>query len=1263
MRTFSSITGTLLLSTVLQIYGQQHYVSPWGSHTAPFASWDTAATNLNSAITAATTGATVFVTNGVYRLGSITAPGNLPARLAVTNNITVQSINGPRMTAIDGSPDSTSGTLGPEAIRGAYVSSGCLSGFTVRKGFTFAAGNSNDRTGGGIYATGGLLENLRIAGCISDLAGGGAWLQNCTVTNVSFYYNSSNEGAGTHVNQNVSMWQTSLNNPRKDWPVIVVTGTNAIELINGGGTENHAAGTDFGTGNLATNQTVDRIFTINNTGPRPLTIDDVFINGGNTNDFTISQMPAAQINHGGSSEMGLRFTSTQPGTRRSSVFILSNDPNDDPFVFFVYGLGTIPEIRILGTNGVRITNGTATVSAENGTLFDPSYVTRGLTQTNTLTITNAGSAVLNISALNVIDGNTNDFTIALNTPLSVQPCTTVELPIAFKPTATGMRSAWIDIHSDDTNSPCRFAVSGEGIEPWIQILGTNLSHIANGDMSPALNDGSDFGEAEYGAITHTFSVTNIGTGTLNLTGTTAVVISGTHAADFTVTQQPVTQLQPNETTAFTISFFPSSLNTSTAIVSIVNDDLYHSNDNYSFMIIGRGSTNSVFLDISAPLISVGSGTLDWGDFNNNGRLDLAVMGYDGSNPVTHVYYNLPDNSFSNANIELPGLQNGMLSWGDFDSDGWLDLAMTGSGTSGPATYIYRNYNGNILTNIQSALPGLRSSHLIWSDVNNNGRLDLVLCGIMTNETAITRIYHNNDGIFQNSGVSLPGVSAGLVSMIDFNKNGNHDLLIAGHTGSERIARLYFNNGYGNYTNYISLTGMSYAAADWADFDGDGLPDLAMCGYSANGSTTKIYRNNGNNGLEEISSELPDIWLGDVAWGDYNNNGNPELFITGTADSNQRIAGIYSYTNGIFSNTQSRLPAARLACGRWGDYDNDGDLDLAITGQTTNKYFTSVFRNLQPGHNSPPAAPTGLSVSNYGHQAVFSWNHATDDYTATNQLTYNLYVATEPFENDIATSHSATSGWRKVARPGHIGNRNTWTLRNMPTGQDLYWGVQAVDSSLKGGMFASGETFSNAPLSDLLITGIETYNQPFTILITITNQGTSATYQETLLAAWTDHPDTAQCGESGDAELMFPILGAGAGVEVTITNLTRPSTGISSTIRAYVNSNCELMEESLLNNQATYIYTAPDIETFSFNAVALQTNVYLRWTQPATAGYMTDQVRLNYTTNNYPATPLTGTLIYNGTNQLYIHNGTIQETTYYYSIWVSNDGDTWFKPVE
>src|SRR5262245_22114959 len=125
-------------------------------------------------------------------------------------------------------------------------------------------------------------------------------------------------------------------------------------------------------------------------------------------------------------------------------------------------------------------------------------------------------------------------------------------------------------------------------------------------------------------------------------------------------------------------------------------------------------------------VAVRNGGMAWGDYNNDGLLDLIVTGDDGRG-ITALYRNAGAGGFVRTNIRFPGFRGGVAHWIDFDNDGYLDLSLSGIIVSteynGFGSRMYRNLGGTAFTEFWR-----RDGDAFWirafGDVNNDGLIDL-----------------------------------------------------------------------------------------------------------------------------------------------------------------------------------------------------------------------------------------------------------------------------------------------------------------------------------------------------------------------------------------------------------------------------------------------------------------------------------------------------------------------------------------------------------
>jgi hypothetical protein len=356
--------------------------------------------------------------------------------------------------------------------------------------------------------------------------------------------------------------------------------------------------------------------------------------------------------------------------------------------------------------------------------------------------------------------------------------------------------------------------------------------------------------------------------------------------------------------------------------------------------------------------------VSWVDYDNDNYLDLFVtnLAYPADPEENNcLYHNNGDGTFSKSDgdiITSDGGHSRTSTWGDYDNDGDIDAFV--ANWPDQANFLYQNNGNGTFTKVTDgqAVNEIEGSPAAsWADYDNDGRLDLYVANYGTNS-----LYHNEAG-------TLTSVTTGnIVTDIadsygaawgDYDSDRNVDLFVANNNGNH-VNSLYKNNAD---STFAGVTGQevvidegSSFGGSWGDYDNDGDLDLFVPNlWSALTPGNLLYNNDGYGVLARVTD-------GDIvsdtgssrgsAWGDYDNDGDLDLFVTNDSD----IAVNFLYENdgtGVFARiTTGELvnDVGSWSGAAWGDYDRDGDLDLMVASCLDGDNDNVLYRNNGNGNS-------------------------------------------------------------------------------------------------------------------------------------------------------------------------------------------------------------------------------------------------------------------------------------------------------------------------
>jgi len=345
------------------------------------------------------------------------------------------------------------------------------------------------------------------------------------------------------------------------------------------------------------------------------------------------------------------------------------------------------------------------------------------------------------------------------------------------------------------------------------------------------------------------------------------------------------------------------------------------------------------------------------------------------------------NSFSQSiTVELDTTQTlqdsdaGSVAYADIDLDGDNDLLITGTGPTGVTSTLYENDgSGNFTAVSQPAIVNVYNGAAEFADVDSDGDMDLMMTGNTSSPSATANLYINDGtGNFTiSSGTPFEASNSGDIDFGDIDGDNDLDLIMTGKDASGNVfSKLYTNNGTGSFTLVTGtiFTGVYMSSTEFIDVDNDGDLDLLMCGAdSSDVSTANLYENNGSGIFNlVIGTPFDNAQFGDIAFGDTDNDGDQDILIVGQNDSSQYIAKFYINTGTSFSlQPNTPFPGTFLHSSSFADFNNDGKLDLLHIGNALNGLIGHIYEN--QGSNNFVLADSTLSGSYNGSNIVADLN--------------------------------------------------------------------------------------------------------------------------------------------------------------------------------------------------------------------------------------------------------------------------------------------------
>ncbi len=390
---------------------------------------------------------------------------------------------------------------------------------------------------------------------------------------------------------------------------------------------------------------------------------------------------------------------------------------------------------------------------------------------------------------------------------------------------------------------------------------------------------------------------------------------------------------------------------------------------------------------------------------------------------------VPAQQFSrvqNSPVVSDGGDSRAVNWIDYDNDGDLDLFITNGPSGGQNNFFYTNNGNGSFSKVDSLAitqDGTPSDGSSWSDFNNDGHPDLFVAN-----------WYNIDNLLY---ISNGNGTFTLLSDTSSKDRGYSESASWADTDSDAFADLFVANSSGNLGNFVyknsrmekfsrisgipvSEDGGSSRHMNFADYDGDGHLDLFV--PNENNENNFLYHNNGDGTYAAVTD-------GDIvntasssfgsSWGDYDNDGDLDLFVANWDNQNNFLyrnngdGTFETVTDGIIVNDGGYSVGSA-----WADVDNDGDLDLFVANAFS-PAATTNFLYLNKGDSK-----FEKDTSNVSSESGWSYGASFGDFNRDGALDLAIAKCFNANEsNALWLNNGNGNAWLTVKLEGTVSNRS------------------------------------------------------------------------------------------------------------------------------------------------------------------------------------------------------------------------------------------------
>lgn len=378
-----------------------------------------------------------------------------------------------------------------------------------------------------------------------------------------------------------------------------------------------------------------------------------------------------------------------------------------------------------------------------------------------------------------------------------------------------------------------------------------------------------------------------------------------------------------------------------------------------------------------------NGAIATADVNQDGSIDVFITGRNSGGNLSGLYLNNGSGNFTKSGLEFKALAESSAQFADLDGDGFPELILSGTNSSNQReTAVYINKGNGDFALASQNFTGISLGEIAVGDINNDGDLDVIFSGLDQNSIPVAKLYESLpppalitsvevEAAAPGTEVTLYGrgfaadIHSNIVTlgseqaMVTYADSASMRIIIPEITPGIYTLKFTNDNAEGTYTGAFTVLNKKRAyftdalagitdyyqnASVFGDIDGDGDVDLLITGYASGQLQFSVLTNNGFGSFVETEHSITATRMGTLNLADFDDDGDLDLLVTGYSNSGLKQGHIYLNNNGSFEEF-SWIEGVDLSATSIADVDNDGDLDIFVTGRNSaNQYISKLFLN-------------------------------------------------------------------------------------------------------------------------------------------------------------------------------------------------------------------------------------------------------------------------------------------------------------------------------